>query len=428
MEILITNTTVLTANKSNQVLINCDVKISKNKIVALGQNLAEEGCEKIIDGKDHILMPGLVNAHTHVAMTLFRNYGDDLPFFDWLTKRIFPAEAKLSGEDVYWGTRLGLLEMLKGGTTCFADMYFFMEDIARAVDESGMRGVLARGVMDIQEPFSTKIAALTDFYNNWHKNGNDKITMMLAPHAPYTCSDELLKDVSKLAKEWDIPVHIHMQESEQEIKDSKRDFGLTPFARIEKLGIFENKILAAHCVYVDETDLEIMQKYDISVAHNPQSNLKLANGIAPVHKMLKKGINVALGTDGAASNNNLNMFEEINYAALLAKGNSKIPTEVPAVEAIRMATINGAKALGLDKEIGSIEVGKKADLILIDTNKPHFQPVNNPLASIVYTAQAADVSHSIVDGELLMEDYQVKNCNHSEIFEKVNESKIKLIG
>lgn len=426
MNILIKNTTLITVNEKKEILENVDIAIEKDKIIYIGDIPDDFIAEKILDGTNKITMPGLINTHTHIPMSLFRNYADDLPFWEWLYEKILPLEKNLKGEDVYWGSMLSIAEMIKSGITSFVDMYFFVENISKAVDETGIRGFLALSVTDGDNDKSLKDTKA--FIENWDGKSDGRINVRIAPHAPYSCSDEFLKELVKLSKEYNKGINIHVSESEKEIEDSMKNYGKSPVERLNDLGVLDVSTLAVHCVHLSDRDIEILKEKNISVSNNPGSNLKLGNGFARVDDLINAGVNVCLGTDGSASNNNLNMFEEMNLASLINKGLTKDPQSVPAYKAIEMATINGAKAIGREREIGSIEIGKKADIIMIDINKPHFYPRNNPVSSLVYSAQASDVDTVIVDGNILMENNELLTMDLKSIMKKVELRAKSLIG
>ncbi|MBU5313935.1 amidohydrolase [Tissierella carlieri] len=414
MSILIKNIKLVPMDGKNELIESTNIYIVDNKIMHIGEIREDLHVEKIIDGNNKIAMPGLINAHTHIGMSLLRNFADDLPLHDWLTKKIWPTEAKLNADDIYWGSLLSMVEMIQGGTTAFCDMYFFMDEVGKGLEESGMRGVLTRGLIE-DDQAQIKLNETRELFKNWHSRGNGRIKVMVAPHAPYTCSPDFLKESFKLAKELNTGIHIHLSETKKEVDDSFKLYGKSPIKHVYDLGLLDTHTIAAHCVHVDDNDIEIMREKNVYPVNNPGSNLKLASGFAPVDKMLKRGISVALGTDGSSSNNNLNMFEEINLAAIINKAVNLDAVSVPAISALEMATINGAKALNWDKEIGSIELGKKADLILIDIDKPHLYPHHNIISSLAYSVQASDVDTVIVDGKIIMENRQIKTLDVEKI-------------
>lgn len=415
MNILIKNATLLSMGDKEEPVENVEVAIEKDKIKYIGEVPEDFYAEKVIDARESLVMPGLIDGHTHIAMSLFRNYADDLPLMEWLKTRIWPLEEKLTAQDVYWGSMLGVAELIRSGVTCFSDMYFFMEETAKAVEEAGIRAVLARGLVGGDNDDGRRFEETRKLYKSWHNGAGGRIKVMVGPHAPYTCSPGYLRKVVGLARELNVGIHIHIAESADEVEESLKNYGKSPVRHIYDLGLFDIPTVAAHCVHLSDEDIEILAENKVSVVNNPTSNLKLASGFAPVEKMIKKGINVALGTDGPSSNNNLNMFEEINLAAIINKSVNHDATSIPAITAIKMATVNGAKALGLEKEIASIEVGKKADLIIIDTQKPHFYPRHNIISALAYSAQASDVKTVIVDGKIIMEDYEIKTIDTERI-------------
>lgn len=426
MNILIKNATVLTMSEEDKLMENTNITIEKGKIKSIGSVPEDFVDEKVIDGTNKLVMPGLVNAHTHIAMSLFRNFADDLPFWTWLQDRIIPREEKLIPEHVYWGSMLSIAEMIRFGVTSFADMYFFMDEVAKAVEETGIRASLSIGLSDSGNQ-EQKIKAVKEFYDNWHGKANGRITVMAGPHAPYSCGPSFLSKVIDMASEKKMGIHIHLSESKKEIEDSYELRGKSPIKHVYDLGLLDLPTLAAHCVHLSDEDIDILAEKKVSVANNPGSNLKLGNGFARIEDMLKKGINVGLGTDGSASNNNLNMFEEINLAALINKGYTGDTTSIPAGTAVKMATINGAKALGIDEEVGTIEVGKRADIIMLDLNKPHFYPRYNLVASLAYSAQGSDVETVIVDGKVLMENYELKTIDLEKVMFNAEKSAKALI-
>ena len=428
MNLLIKSCSIITVNQNDEILENSNICISGGRITSVGKVPNNFFPDKIIDATNHIVMPGLINTHTHVPMTLFRNYADDLSFWTWLMEKIKPAEDCLSAEHVYWGAKLGVLEMIQSGITCFSDMYFFMEEVAKVIDESGIRAFVSGILMDVGGSGSQYMKDAVDFYDNWHKKAEGRVNAIFGPHSVYLCSPGYLKELKTEVYRRNSIIHIHLSETMREIEESKRFFDKTPVQHLSDLGLFECRTLAAHCVHVFENEIDILRNNKVSVLNNPTSNLKLGNGFAPIRKYLNKGLNVAIGTDGAASNNNLNLFEEMHLVSIINKAINKDTEVLNARTVIRMATINGAKALGLEKEIGSIEVGKKADIILIDVQKAHFYPRNNLVSSIVYSAQASDVKTVLVNGKILMENYDVKTINQEETIIKTEEMAFDLIN
>ncbi|MEG2669674.1 MAG: amidohydrolase [Oscillospiraceae bacterium] len=353
MSILIKNVTAVTMTDENPVIDNAYVAVKDNKISYVGVNEPNENFDIIIDGDKKVVMPGLVNAHAHVAMTLLRSYADDMSLHDWLFKKIIPYEDNLTPEMVYEGSTIGLKEMIESGTTCFNDMYFFQEETAKAARELGVRAVLNEGITD--DVYDKKLQKTIDLIENI-KNDGDMIKVGISPHAVYTCTPETLEKCAKYAYENDLNIHTHLSETTKENIDCIAEYGKTPTQLMLDVGLFEKNAIVAHCVALTHKDVEILSKNNVTVVHNPISNLKLASGVADVPELVKNGVNVALGTDGAASNNNLDLFEEIKMTGILHKGIKKDPTILPAFEVLKMATVNGAVALGYDN-LGVIKEG-----------------------------------------------------------------------
>ncbi len=415
MNILIKNIDIIPVNGKDEILKKTNLYIEDGKISHIGDIKEDIRIEKTIDGKNKLLMPGLINAHTHLGMSLLRNFADDMDLNDWLTKSIWPTEAKLNSEDIYWGSLLSMSEMIMSGTTSFCDMYFFMDEVGHALETSGMRGILTRGIVEDPENPEEKLSETRELFKRWNNKSNERIKVMVAPHAPYTCSPEFLLKAIELSKELDTGIHIHLAETKKEVDDSYKNFGKSPIKHMLDLGMFQRHTIAAHCVHLSDEDIDIIKDNDVYPVNNPTSNLKLASGFAPVSKMLKKEIKVALGTDGASSNNNLDMFKELNLASLINKAVDLDPLSVAAIEAIEMATINGAFALGLEKEIGSIEIGKKADIILIDMDKAHLYPKHDLISAIAYSVNGSDVDTVIIDGNIIMENRELKTLDIEKI-------------
>jgi len=395
--------------------------------IGVGKPSPDLGYDVTIDGKGKLAMPGLVNAHTHVAMTLMRGYADDLSLMEWLQHKIEPLESNLTGEDVYWGTMLGIAEMIKSGTTTFADMYIFMEDVARAVQETGMRAVLCRGMNGVGPNAERALRESRELANTWQGRGEGRIKIMLGPHAPYTCPPPYLHRVMGLASELGLDIHTHLSETVAEVEAIRREYGKTPVAMYAETGLFAHRTVAAHCVHLTDEDIEILAENRVGVVHNAQSNMKLGSGIARIAELLSAGVTVALGTDGAASNNNLDMFEELRTAALQQKARLMDPGVVPAYQALEMATVNGARVLGLESEIGCLKPGMKADIILIDVEKPHFYPQHNLMAHLVYAAQASDVDTVIIDGKVVMKDRELQTLDEREVMRQAASAALRLI-
>ena len=402
-----------------------NIHVSGDKISKITRG--EVTHDHIIDGKDKFATPGLVNAHTHASMTLLRSYSDDKSLMDWLQKDIWPVEAKMKRKDIYWGAALAAIEMIRGGTTAFADMYGpCMEEVAKIVAESGLRGSLSQGLISFADG-DKKLASNVELYKNFHGAADGRIQIMLGPHAIYTCPPDYLKKVAVEASKLGAEIHIHMNETQTEIEESIKIYGKRPFEVILDTGLFENGTLAAHCVHLSDSEIEIIKSKKIRVAHNPGSNLKLASGIAPVKKLLDAGITVALGTDGASSNNNLDMLEEIRLAALLAKVESMNPLAVPANQALKMATEYGAAALGL-QTVGKLEVGYKADIVLWEMSGVEWQPNYNPASLLVYSANSSSADTVIVDGKILMQNRELKTLDAEKILAEFKACANRLTG
>ena len=386
----------------NGEVANGDIGIEHGKISFCGEGPPGWLADEVIDCREKFVVPGFINAHTHAAMTLFRSYADDMALLDWLQQKIWPAEAKLTADDVYWGTQLAIAEMLASGTTTFVDMYFFMDRVANACLETGMRSVLSRGLIAVDGPMQDKkFQENEDLFQDYHGAGDGRISVMLGPHAPYTCPPECMKKVLALAQRRGIEIHVHLAETQWEVDECRKNYGKSPVALLNDLGVFDAGVLAAHCVWVSPSDIEILAAKKVRVAHNPSSNLKLASGASPVNDMLKAGVTVALGTDGATSNNNLDMLEEVRLASFLQKLSCMDPTALPARRSLDLATQGGAEAIGQADSLGRIEPGYKADLAIYDTTSPHWCPQHDLASILAYSAISSDVRYTLVDGRVL---------------------------
>jgi 5-methylthioadenosine/S-adenosylhomocysteine deaminase len=418
---------VITEDPARRVIQNGAVAVVGDHIVAVGTKAEIDRsfeARQRLDRPDSILAPGLINTHTHAAMSLYRGIAGDVRLQDWLEKYIFPAEAKnVSPEFVRWGTRLGCLEMLLGGTTTFTDMYYFEDVVAETAKEAGMRGVLGEtiirfAVADAKTPADA--LRFTERYLERFRN-DPLVTPAVAPHALYTNSDETLKAARALANRYHAPLLIHLAETKKENDDELAERHTTATQTLESLGVFEGRTLAAHCVWVNGADMAILKAHGVGVAHCPSSNMKLASGVAPVVRMLALGIHVGLGPDGAASNNDLDMFEEMDLAAKLQKVSTLDPRALPASDALDMATIGGARALGMEREIGSIETGKRADMIIVRLDRPNAVPLYNAVSQMVYALKAADVRDVMVNGKPVVSDGKVLTLDQSRILAKAAE-------
>lgn len=398
---IIKNGTFLTMDPK-QPIVTGTMVIKGDRIQAIGELAPEQLPSEAewIDGTNRLYMPGLINTHGHAAMALLRGVGDDLALQVWLEEKMWPNEAKFTSEDVKWGTQLSILEMVKGGTTAFVDMYDHMDEVAKAVEQAGIRGCLTRGVIGLCPPDvqQAKLVEAKQFARDWNGAAEGRITTMMAPHAAYTCPPDYIARIVEAAHELDLPLHTHMSETAAEVDRNVADYGSRPPEHLAKLGVFSRPCLIAHGVHLTDEEIALLQQNDVRVSHNPGSNLKLASGVARVPELLQAGIKVSLGTDGAASNNNLDMFEEIRLAALIHKGVSGDPTSIPAEQALKMGTVEGARSIWLD-DVGVLQPGYKADFVAVDIDQPHFMPASNYLSHIVYSASAKDVTDVFVDGK-----------------------------
>jgi len=395
--------------------------VENGKISAMGEGEApaEETARatETLNGKDLLFMPGLVNTHGHAAMTLLRGMADDLVLQDWLQNHMWPTEAKYTGDDVYWGSALAAAEMIKSGTTTFLDMYDHMHRVAEVVENSGIRASLTRGVIGLcpEDVQKAKLEDAIGFAKQWHGQANGRISVMISPHAPYTCPPDYILKFVEAAHELDLPMHTHMSETLAEVEQNVRDYGCRPVEHLDRLGVFGRPALVAHAVHLNDEEIALLAERKVAVSHNPISNLKLASGIARVPELLKVGVTVSLGTDGAASNNNLDLFQEMSTAALLHKGFTGDPTVVPAAEALRMATIYGARSLGLEGVTGQLKVGLKADIIALNLAQAHFVPRTDVVSHLVYSARGSDVVHVWVDGKPLLRDGRLTTLDEEKI-------------
>lgn len=434
IDLLINARWIIPVVPENRIFEDCALAIHQGRIIALlPQQEAVKRFQPIRTENllQHLLMPGLINAHGHAAMTLLRGYADDFALEDWLNHHIWPAEKRwVDPQFVRDGTELAIAEMIRSGTSCFADMYFFPEQTAQAALDAQIRCQVYFTIFDYPcawgtgpEDYFAKGLALHDAYR-----GNNLVRIGFGPHAPYTVGDETLKKVAVLAQEMDTPIHIHLHETAQEVEDSIATYGMRPTQRLMDLGLLSPLTQCVHMTQISDIDIQILQQSGAQVVHCPESNLKLASGFCPVDKLLNAGINVALGTDGAASNNDLDMLGELKTAALLAKAASNNPAALDAHSALRMATLNGARALGIDDQVGSLEIGKQADIAAIDFGDLDVQPIYNPISQLVYTNAGQRVSHLWVNGKCLMRERELLTVNERELHSKVRQwqEKIKL--
>jgi len=425
IDLMISGGKALLLDINNTSIENAGIAIHNSSIIDIGgkeEILQKYTAKKTISGENSLIMPGFVNTHTHAAMTCFRGIADDLELMDWLNNYIFPAEAKnVNPHLAYWGSLLACAEMIKSGTTSFCDMYIFEEETARAAKEAGMRCLIGEVLFDFPSP-SCKTTAEGLAYTRRliEKWQNDPlINIIVEPHSLYTCSPDVLKNAKILADEYNLMIGIHLLENKAELNQLNEKFGKSAISFLEDIGYLNDRLLAFHCVCVSDWEMKLMAENGVKVSHNPASNMKLANGITPVTDMLNAGITMGLGTDGCASNNTLDMIKEMSTAAKLHKVAMLDPTVMDAPTTVRMATINGAKALGMGELTGSLETGKKADIILIGLDKPHLTPIYNEYSHLVYAAGGADVDSVIINGQVVMEDRRLLTINEKEVMEEV---------
>lgn len=419
-DLLLTNGIVVTADQNNTIIHNGDIAVKDGKIIAIGENLDIEADKKESLNRS-IIMPGLINSHTHAAMTLLRGYSDDLPLMEWLAD-IAPAEGSLVGGDVYAGTFLACLEMLKAGTTCFADMYFFEEEAAKAAVDAGIKIIAGEGILNFPTPSAAApehALEITEALCSKYKN-HPLVKICVAPHSAYLLDEKYLLRSGEISKKYNIPLMIHVSETASEVAQIKEKTGKTPIRYLDSLGLLNKNLLAVHCVVMDNEEIELFRKNNVKVSHNPESNMKLASGISPVPEMLEKGICIALGTDGAASNNDLCLLSEMDTAAKLHKVNKLDPTVVSARQALRMATIDSARALGIENETGSLEIGKDADLLVLNHNLPGLNPLYSPESHIVYAASRREVGDVYVKGKKMVSQGNIVHSDTVSAIRNVN--------
>jgi 5-methylthioadenosine/S-adenosylhomocysteine deaminase len=427
VDLLVTGGTVITMDAQRRVLDDGAIAARGDSIVAVGSRAEIEAkfqAAKVINAHGAIVMPGLINGHTHAAMSLFRGIAEDLSLDDWLHAYIFPAEARNVTQDfTAWGTRLAILEMLRGGTTTYADMYYFEDEVARVTKAAGMRGVLGETIIDFPAPDNKTLpqafAYTQKFLDHW--KGDPLIVAAVAPHSMYTCSEKTLQDAAALARRNGAPILIHIAEAPFELEQSRNRYGLTPVAYLSRAGVLGPDVVGAHCILVDQADIVTLTHFGVGCIYNPSSNMKTAAGVMPIVEMLAAGEAIGLATDGAASNNNLDMFEEMDLAPKLQKLARMDSRALPAEQVVALATLSGARALHLEKQIGSLEPGKKADLILVDTSAPHATPQYNVYSQLVYALKANDVRTVIIAGQIVMEDRQMLTLDEQEILAKAGE-------
>jgi len=410
--------TFVTMDAGGRVIRDGAMVIRDDRIEYIGEKRDDlkEGAGDIVDGSRRAFLPGLVNTHGHAAMSLLRGYADDLDLQVWLEDHMWPMEAKFTAEDVRAGALLTAAEMIRSGTTCFVDMYDHMDEVARVAEESGLRAVLCRGVIGFpEEAQAAKLAEAVAFARGWNGAAGGRIRTMLAPHAPYTCPPDYIESIVEAAHEWNLPLHTHMSETRKEVEQNVARYGVRPVEHLRRLGVFSRPCLVAHAVHLTDEEIGMLADHGVRVSHNPGSNLKLASGIARVRDMKRAGVIVGLGTDSSASNNNVDMFEEMRLASLLQKGVTLDPTVLPAAEALAMATRDGAEAVWMGDIAGRLEPGMKADFIAVDIDQPHFVPQTDAVSHLVYSASGHDVTDVCVDGRWLMRDRELLTLDEERI-------------
>jgi 5-methylthioadenosine/S-adenosylhomocysteine deaminase len=424
---------VLTMDRDRQVFSPGAVALKGEEIVAVGppgELNARYAAAQVLDYPRGLILPGLINAHTHAAMSLFRGLADDLPLEEWLNGHIFPAETHLNADFVYWGTKLAVAEMLLSGTTTFCDMYLFADAVARAVDETGIRAVVGEVLYDFPSanygPPAAGLKFSEDLCRTWRDH--PRVRVAIQPHAVYTCSPDLLQQCGHLADKQGTRLIIHLAETHQEVADCRAKYGATPVKHLERLGLLTPRLVADHAVVLEEADLELLAASGAGVAHCPESNMKLASGMAPVTELLARGVPVGLGTDGCASNNNLDLFQEMDTAAKLQKIRRLDPTALPATSALEMTTRGGARILGLEKEVGAIVPGLKGDLVVVDLDQPHLTPLYDPYSQLVYAASGPDVQTVVVHGRVLVKDRRLLAFDLEETMARARELARKVRG
>ena len=423
--ILIKNITVITQNPQREIIEKGGLVSEKDKIKAIGQsrNIEKEykrQAKKRIDGQDKVVLPGLINTHSHLAMTLLRGYADDLLLEEWWFKYVYPAELKFGRQEVYWGSLLAILEMIKSGTTCFTDFYYYEDEVDKAAHEIGIRGVLGCAILDLPTFYcKTSAESLKKIKGLIGKKKTSGTVFALAPIMFQTALLKTYQKCKKIAQENNLLLTTHLAETKQEVDYCLKKYKQRPIEVLAKAGILDQRTLLAHGCWLTKKEIKILAQSGASIAHCPVSNMKLASGVMPLVEMLKAGVNVGLGTDSACSNNSLDMFEEMKTAALLHKVHQLNPTTADAQTILDMATINGAKALGLEKEIGSLAVGKKADLIILDFNQPHLLPHHNLVSHLVYAAKGSDVETVIINGQIVMEERKIKRVKENKVLNRI---------
>ncbi len=424
-DIIIEGAMVVTMDAGFRVIENGGLAIKDGLIAGIGESheiTTNFHAPEVIDGQKKLLMPGLINTHTHTPMTIFRGFADDLPLHEWLYDHVFPVESEFtSAENVRIGAKLGIAEMLRSGTTTFNDMYYYVDEVAAVAEKAGIRSVLNESVIDFPAPGSPTpddgLSLAESLISKW--KGHPLVTIGVAAHAPYSTSPATLKKAKALADNYRVPFNIHVSETRREFDSIMKEYGASPVQHLENIGVLGPNVIAAHCVHITKEDIHILADKGVGVAHNPQCNMKLASGVAPVPELLRAGVKVGIGTDGVASNNDLDLFEEMRTAAFVHKLNSNDPTVMDARTVLEAGTMGGARLLGMEHQIGSLETGKKADLIILDLDQPHAHPLYNIYSLIIYSLKGSDVDTVIIEGKPVMRQRKMLTMNEEKLFEKV---------
>lgn len=404
--------------ENEKIIEGADIFIEGNLIKKIGNNLQIKASE-VIDGNFLLMTPGFVNGHTHLGMSYFRNYADDLKLMDWLENEIWPIENKLTADDIYWSSLLSICENIKSGVTNFCDMYYEMDRVCDATIISGIRGTLTRGLTDNDGKGKEKLKSVRELYNNYHNKANGRIKVVPAPHAIYTCSENFLREISDLSKDLDGIINIHLSETKGEVENSLKEHGMTPISYVNSLGLLDNHVIAAHCVHITDEEISLIKDKKFYPIYNPTSNLKLASGFTPVEKLLKNNIIMGIGTDGDSSNNSQNLLQDMHIGAIVNKAREMDEEAVKAIEILKMATINGQRALGISKA-GLIKEDYLADLTIFSLKSSNFTPKNNLINALVYSATAEDVRDVLCDGKFVMRNRELVNLDEERIKFEVN--------
>ncbi len=431
-DIIIKNAHIITMDGKMSQFENGSLVVKDGQIVVVGENADIEKKYKapeIIDGAGKLVMPGLINTHTHAAMTMFRGYADDIHLHDWLYEYIFPIEREfVTAENVTLGTKLAVAEMLRSGTTTFNDMYYFVDEIAKVVDETGIRAVLSKGLLDFPVPDSPTpgegMEKTRQLIEKW--DSHPRINVSVAAHAIYSCSPDLIINAKKIADEYGVSFNMHVAETLVEFDNIKQEHGHSPVTFLNDIGVLDENMIAAHCVHLTPEDIQLIAEKGVGVAHNPQCNMKIASGVAPIPELMSAGAKVGIGTDGPASNNDLDMFDEMRTTAFIHKLTSNDPTFMDAQTVVKLATVDGARVLGMEDQIGSLETGKKADIIILDLEKPHAHPLYNIYSLIVYSLKSSDVETVIIDGEIVMKNRNLINIQEDVLYKKFDSLSVEI--